>query len=430
MLKGLKSFIEAERSQKKNKERIEVKTMNRHCPICFSEQKKVLYKQNFHNKVISLMDSYDVVLCNKCGFAFADKIPTQEKFSKYYAEMSKYEFNSQEGKVSDDAMVHFAEIVKFLEPYLAGKQAKILDIGCATGALLSVFKSKGYSSLHGIDPSPSCVQAAQKLYSIKIKLSNIADFKAKEKFDLIILSAIMEHLIDFNSSIEKISSLMDDNGLLFIEVPDAERFADYIYAPFQQFSIEHVNYFSNHSITNLLSRFSLRPVKVQQHLAKLNMVTDPDLFVLAKKSKKNKKEQSKTGKKDFKLVKDLVTEPALNEYIAKCSEIEAEVKKLIADNIAKHKKIIVWGVGTHTLRLIGSGLDLSKVLFFVDSNKRYLGKKLNGIDIISPKSLKQKKTQNIPILISTYSYQEEIAKQIKKELKLSNEIIRIYGYKK
>jgi len=72
---------------------------------------------------------------------------------------------------------------------------------------------------------------------------------------------------------------------------------------------------------------------------------------------------------------------------------------------------------------LGSGLDLSKILFFVDSNTRYIGKKLNGVEIKSPSDIRE---EEVPILISTYAYQQEIAYQIKKVLKLRNEIIKIY----
>ena len=386
--------------------------MNRSCPICSCPEKTFLYKQNFNNKVISLMESYDVVVCKNCGFVYADNIPSQNEFNKYYAEMSKYEFNYNDGVVSSDYINHFKKIFNFLSPYIKDKNARIFDIGCSTGCLLSLFKQNGYSNLLGVDPSPSCVSTVKELYDIEATVNNISNFDNNVKFDVIILSAVLEHFADFNDSMQKIKSLLKDQGLLFIEIPDAERFYSYIFTPFQQFSIEHINYFSQYSVKNLLSKFSFEIIEMKKNENRINQTIDPDIFILSRKSDKN----------DFKIIRDDACESKIRNYIDQCSKMDLKVKKIIQEKLSNKNKIIVWGIGTHTQRLIGAGLDISKILFFVDSNARYRGKKIKGIEIKSPSDIKE----DVPILISTYSYQEEVAHQIKEVLKLNNEIIKIY----
>lgn len=389
--------------------------MKRFCPICLSREKKILYKQNFDNKVISLMEKYDVVVCHKCGFVYADNIPSQEEFNRYYATMSKYEFDYKNGLVSNDYTKHFKKIFNFLTPYLKDKNASILDIGCSTGCLLSLFKQNGYLNLLGVDPSVSCAMTVKKLYKIEAKNSNLSSFKTNEKFDLIILSAVLEHLVDLKTSLQKIQFLLKEHGLLFIEVPDATRFASYIFTPFQQFSIEHVNYFSEFSIRNLLLKFSFKIIKTRKDKNEINESADPDIFILSKKS-------DFTRQNNLKITRDNIGESKIKKYISLCFKIDLKLKKIIQKKLLKKNKIIVWGVGTHTQRLIGSGWDLSKILYFVDSNTRYHGKKIKGKEIKSPNEIKE----DLPILISTYSYQKEVVRQIRKELKLKNEIIKLY----
>ncbi|GAG55676.1 unnamed protein product, partial [marine sediment metagenome] len=142
------------------------------------------------------------VLCKNCGFVYADNIPSQAAFNNYYAVMSKYEFNYKDGIVSNDYIDYYTKIVNFLIPHI-NSNAKILDIGCSTGGLLSIFKLNGYSDLSGIDPSPLCVRTAKKLYNIEVNVSNISNFNTNKKFDLIILSAVLEHLVDFSNSMQK-----------------------------------------------------------------------------------------------------------------------------------------------------------------------------------------------------------------------------------
>ncbi|MBF0521252.1 MAG: class I SAM-dependent methyltransferase [Nitrospirae bacterium] len=188
------------------------------CPICFSAEKVCLYKQNFNNDVISLMDSYDVVVCSNCGFAYADNIPLQSVFDNYYEVMSKYEFNYNEGVVSGDYIDYYTKIANFITPYITDKNAAILDMGCSTGGLLSIFKSGGYSNLLGVDPSPTCVKTANELYDIEAVAGNINSLVGNEKFDVIILSAVLEHLVDYENSMRSVRSLLKNNGLLLIAV--------------------------------------------------------------------------------------------------------------------------------------------------------------------------------------------------------------------
>jgi 2-polyprenyl-3-methyl-5-hydroxy-6-metoxy-1,4-benzoquinol methylase len=404
--------VPAGQSIKNPPQSLQILYMKRPCPICINLKKDLLFSQNFHNKVISLMEKYDVVACKKCGFVFADNIPSQAGFSQYYANMSKYEFNYKEGLVPKEYFGHFNKIVKFITPLVKNKKANILDIGCSTGALLSLFKSHGYSNLLGIDPSASCARTVKKIYGIEARANNIANFKSRQKFDLIVLSAVLEHLVDLKKPLEKIWSLLKDDGLLFIEVPDAERFASYIFTPFQQFSIEHINYFSKYSLRNLLSKFYFEVVKTKKDKNEINESLDPDIFILAKKSDKK-----------YQFIADKASEVKIKKYIARCSKLDAKIKKTIQRKLLNRNQVIVWGTGTHTQRLIGAGFDLSKILYFVDSNTKYWGKKIMGKEIKSPRDIKEK---NIPIVISTYSYQVEIAKQIKKELKLKNEVIKLY----
>lgn len=386
--------------------------MNRPCPICSSSQKTLLYKQKFNNSTIVLMDNYGVVACKDCGFTYADGIPSQEEFNKYYSEMAKYEFNYQDGTVSQDYLTYFTKVADFIVSHLKDKKAKILDVGCASGDLLAVLKSKGYSNLSGIEPSLACVKSARKLYGVEVTVDNVYDFRTSERFDLIILSAVLEHLLDLRKAIEKIKSLLKDDGLLFIEVPDVERFDSHIPAPFQQFNAEHLNFFSRNSIKNLLASFGIKTIEMQQQLCEADRVTMPDIFVLAQK----------TNEKKLGISHDNVSEASIRKYIDKCSELGLSLNKRIQDKLLNKGKIIVWGVGTHTKQLLDAGLDVSKISYFVDSNSRYLGKKLHGIEIRLPADIKEE----IPILISTHSYQQEIADQIKNVLKLNNEIIKIY----
>lgn len=384
--------------------------MIRNCEICNSNKKKILYEQNFYNQTISPMEKYDVCICKECGFIYADNIPSQEKFDKYYGEISRYEFQHNDGIVSKSYIKHTEKLADFIDSETCGHGASILDIGCSTGTLLSILKKRGYHNLTGIDPSPSCIKTINKKYNIDAYSSTISNFKLHKTFDIIILSAVLEHIVDLNHSLQIVSNLLKEDGVLIIEIPDAGRFKDFIYTPYQQFSIEHIRYFTEISIRNLLLKNNFDIYRLEYNINEGNQTVDPNFFIFVSKIQNNNK-----------IIKDKKGKKCIKKYISKCKKLDKKINKKIKKKLKNESEIIVWGVGTNTQRLLNNGLDLSKVRYFVDSNVNYKGKKLLEKFIEPPNMI----WEDWPILIMSWSYQEEIIKQIE-DLGLKNKIITIY----
>ena len=136
--------------------------------------------------------------------------------------MSKYEYQDSGGKESEFDLMRFEIYVNTIKPHLPSKKASILDVGCATGRLLSLFKESGYENVKGLDPSPVCSEVAAKLYGIFVQTGNLWDLETyQDTFDCIILSGVLEHIRDLNRTLSKLASMLSVDGLVFIDVPDA-----------------------------------------------------------------------------------------------------------------------------------------------------------------------------------------------------------------
>jgi SAM-dependent methyltransferase len=391
--------------------------MSRPCPVCFSEPKKFLYRQRFSRlSEGSLLKGYDVVVCQNCGFGFADQIPEQDAFDLYYRDMSKYDYQERDGRESAHDEERFEETAALIQHFLPNRKAVILDIGCSTGGLLCKIKKLGFPNVIGVDPSPLCASAAMKLYGIRVFNRSITELSALgQPVDFVILVGVLEHLRDLITAMEEIRKIMTDNGQLYAEVPDVSAFTDTPDAPYQQFSLEHINFFSAQSLANLMitrgfrSVYSQRIVRRQSHNTVMPVVAA--VF---------KKRQEGHGQP----VMDMETEKSLVDYIQASVAIDKRICQIIDALVASGRSIFVWGVGTHTLRLLEtSRLSAANIRAFVDSNIHYQKKKLQGIPIISPADLKGKSD---PILVSSRVFQEEIKRQIRDELQLENELITLY----
>jgi SAM-dependent methyltransferase len=387
----------------------------RSCAICGSNTKKPLFQQRF--STILLVQGYTVAVCGNCGFAYADDIPEQEAFDAYYRDLSKYEYEQREGKESEHDDARFREMAELLSRWIPAPHSRILDIGCSTGRLLSLLKERGFSNVWGLDPSPGCAEAARRLYGVPVLTTSLSGLaKSREKFDFVIMIGVLEHIRDLDGALATIHQILSPNGRVHLEVPDATQFADWPDAPFQQFSTEHINFFSSRSLANLMQVHGFGcgfSEKIQRAYTETTVM--PCVQAVFENS------QGTAGS----WIRDAETEMRLLEYICQSQKVDTCLRQIIERTSAIGKPVIVWGVGTHTQRLLAAGaLDRADICLFVDSNAKYHGQELRGIPIVSPESLRHRTE---PILVCSRVFQREIQTQIRDGLGLNNELLLLYN---
>lgn len=395
--------------------------MKRNCEICGESKNKKIYHQRFILPTQYYFHSgYDVVICQKCGFVYADNIPDQNFFEAYYKEMSKKSFyikskifkkeknSNYEKEMFERLKYSFSYFRKYLK-----NDYRILDLGCYTGELMKILKDNGYSNLIGVDPSDYAVKVAKHRYGIKVIKASIFDnLKNLGKFDFIIINHVLEHIKNLNEFLVKVRNMLNIDGKIYIETPDADNFfisQSNKYLPehqeaFQQFSVEHINFFTKKSTNNLLSMNGFEKLQLQSRVSVVAIVS--------------------SIWKTSGIRKDETNFIKLTKYIKDSKKVLSVLQSKIIQINKKYKGVYVWGAGVHTQKLLAQ-TDLFKtdIRAFIDSNPNYHKAKLINKSIISPTKLVKEK--NLPILISSRGYQENIKKQIK-EMGLKNKIMTLY----
>ena len=393
--------------------------LKRLCAVCGSARKRLLHRLQFSTMSDgSLLNRCVIVTCLECGFCFADEIPGQAIFDAYYANMSKYEHQESKGQDSDDDGARFLHVFSIIQPFLRKSPFRILEIGCANGGLLALLKHNGFTDVLGVDPSPVSASVAHNLYDITVLTATLSNMPlAGQYFDFIILAGVLEHVRDLEPVLMRLRDLLAPLGQLYISVPDASRYAAGEDAPFQEFSIEHINFFGPKSLENL---FQARGFVLQYCTQKLMQVRHrTSTSVIHAIFQKATAVASQPA-----LVWDEETATGLAAYIEASQQVDAQIHRTMDALATSLQPIIVWGTGAHTLRLLAtSRLQEAAITAFVDSNPTYQGKKLNDIRIIAPADLRGRTE---PILISSRAYQEDIARQVREDLQLPNRLIRLY----
>ena len=103
-------------------------------------------------------------------------------------------------------------------------EISILDFGCGFGQNLKALNNIGFNNTIGYDIEPAAINYCIKngvniIDGIKFSLSDV-----NQKYDLILATHVLEHISKDSiiKTVKELKTLLNDNGLLFISVPNAQ----------------------------------------------------------------------------------------------------------------------------------------------------------------------------------------------------------------
>ncbi|TMM30370.1 class I SAM-dependent methyltransferase [Polaribacter aestuariivivens] len=135
------------------------------------------------------------------------------------------------------------------------EEKQLLDIGAGTGDFLKTCKKKNWK-VFGVEPNPSARNIALKK-GIDLK-ENISDF-TNEKFDVITLWHVLEHMENLKTTIKKLKSLLKPKGRIVVAVPNYKSCdANFYKEHWAAFDVpRHLWHFSQFSIHKLFSEVEM-----------------------------------------------------------------------------------------------------------------------------------------------------------------------------
>jgi SAM-dependent methyltransferase len=140
----------------------------------------------------------------------------------------------------------------------------VCDVGCGNGNDLRLFKELGYKTI-GIDPDPSAREAAKDSGDIfPGTAENLPKELVGKKFEVVLMSHVLEHCNDPSRAIANAKSLLAPNGTLIVEVPNNAAIAFSTFKAHWPWSDipRHLNFFTDNSLQKLLSCAALSVEKI------------------------------------------------------------------------------------------------------------------------------------------------------------------------
>ena len=182
------------------------------CKVCSSEARYLVSLNNEHGEPRLL----NLFLCTYCGLLFVGNPITADQLAYAYGTLDWKRYYQEIDAATGGKI---ARVVEDLAPLVSSStnNAAVLDIGCGYGHFLEVFKeSRPFVRVagHELQGEPASACEAKGFEVFTCNLEEILD-----KFDLIVLLDVAEHVPDPNRTFAACHSLLKMGGHIYIHTP-------------------------------------------------------------------------------------------------------------------------------------------------------------------------------------------------------------------
>ena len=325
------------------------------CPICDAESTKTLLSLCFRDR-LGLPEKIALAFCANCNFAYTSP-RDPAAYQRYYASTT----NDQLGDVyeisTSEAKRYQAQLNAISSLLDQPGTLKVLDIGCGRAGLLRTLQQRyPQHQYHGSDPN--CGEEKCDANGIRY---NRSWETISLKFALIILSHVLEHIIDLDA-FSSIIKLLTADGSFYVELPDSARYADFPRREYLYYIDRlHINHFTSESLAKMLNKWGLVVTRRGNHDFEYK---DGNLYPACYAIASFKGEPTWTEQK---------SEPLL-QSLAGYFKSEAERAQTWQQMLSPKEEIIVYGFGDNFFRSSAPGGPLAgyKPLAIVDMRWREL----------------------------------------------------------
>ncbi|MFG1358013.1 class I SAM-dependent methyltransferase [Xanthobacter pseudotagetidis] len=204
---------------------------------------------------------YPTGLCKFCGNVQQSKYYSPECVADFYTNYYRFLYgNKSPEELFSEQISRGERILLFAKGHIP-PGGRVLEIGTGAGGILSVFNDQGYSTV-GLDFDDRML-AYGRSRGLTLLRGSTEALAADDKFDLIIVCHVLEHVTDPVDFLEKTSQFLSPTGKIYIEVPSLEsiNYGGYEFDILLYLQNAHVTQFTRPTMENLLRKTGYRMVK-------------------------------------------------------------------------------------------------------------------------------------------------------------------------
>ena len=249
------------------------------CPLCGADESELIQrictKPDRENDFGIPADEYqrDLRRCDSCSVYFNahDMLSGNLYAGDYNAAVYQDRLKSQYDRVMalphdrSDNRGRVERVIGFCNEHgLNPEGSAVLDVGSGLCVFLGGMKEHGFSC-DCLDPDPAAVAHAVNHVGIDHGFAGtLESFSPQRTYSLITLNKVLEHVAEPAAMLWRASLLLNDRGVIHVEVPDGEAAAAVGgVVDREEFFIEHMTIYSRRSLEVLINRAGLQPVQIE-----------------------------------------------------------------------------------------------------------------------------------------------------------------------
>lgn len=248
------------------------------CCIC-GETKSVLVQEATYPEH-GYPGSFILRRCAGCGLLFNSPRLDNAELGQLYGK-NYYFFNRPDSTELSRIVPMYERTVALVKDEVLDKVT--LDIGCGRGFFPAVLRGLGWKA-SGVEISTDAANYARKTFSLEVFTGTVEQYagnSSAKKFPLVTAIDVIEHVPSPQSFIAALAKVVDENGLLILDTPNAAAYNINIDGPgWQGFNPFHIYLFTIPNLRRLLQQHGF---VVEQSFSYNNAPHDAESWPIVRK---------------------------------------------------------------------------------------------------------------------------------------------------
>lgn len=227
------------------------------------------------------------VICDECSFVFTNPLPARKTYERFYQDAYADYYGQitpkPEGSRLKVEPAFLAAKLKRIEQTKRLAGCRLLEVGPGNGLFLWWARQRGCEVL-GVEPSPDFCRVLAEA-GLPHLHGTLADVRAEThgQFGVIFMSHVLEHFYEPNEALQQCRELLQDDGVLAVEVPN-------ILKPFRSLDRYFLRYvhpssFSPPTLLAMLEKHGFQPQIVDE--GGCDWRSPQNLFVVSRKGERS-----------------------------------------------------------------------------------------------------------------------------------------------
>ncbi len=243
--------------------------MENNCLACRAPLGKVM--DGVFDTRFGIETPYVIAKCKNCNLEQTIPLPNQGELNELYEQY--YNFSGERNTRYTQLRAKFINSFLYriwlaidgdISFHLACGTGSLLDVGCNEGRGLEFYKNHGYSA-EGLELNSRAAEVARGKGFI-VHGSTLEGFTTENKYDVVVLSNVLEHSLNPEDMLRAIYRLLNPNGQVWISCPNSQ---SWLRSAFGRFWINwhvpfHVVHFSPDTLREVLKKSQFEVVKMRQ----------------------------------------------------------------------------------------------------------------------------------------------------------------------